>query len=62
MRKTVVLVTHDMAEAFKLGDRIALMEAGELVQVGTQDDLRDRPANEFVSRFLQSHLSGGTDA
>lgn len=59
VKKTIVMVTHDMAEAFKLGDRIALMDRGELVQVGTEDDFRHRPANDFVSEFLRSHLHNG---
>lgn len=56
VRKTTVLVTHDMAEAFKLADRIALMDKGRLVQVGVEDDFRERPATPFVEDFLRSHL------
>ena len=56
--KTIVLVTHDMAEAFDLADRIALMDAGKVVQVGTEADFRERPASPFVEEFLQSHLHG----
>jgi osmoprotectant transport system ATP-binding protein len=56
VRKTIVLVTHDMAEAFRLGDRVALLDQGRLVQVGREDDLRDRPASPFVTDFLRSHL------
>ncbi len=56
VRKTTVLVTHDMAEAFKLADRIALMHKGRLVQVGVEDDFRERPATPFVEDFLRSHL------
>ncbi len=50
--KTVVMVTHDIDEALRLGDFIALMNAGELAQFGTPDDLVFRPASEFVERFL----------
>ena len=57
MNKTIVIVTHDMAEAFKLGDRVALMEQGKLLQVGTQADFRDQPASGFVSHFLKSHMT-----
>ncbi|MBI3893052.1 MAG: ATP-binding cassette domain-containing protein [Candidatus Wallbacteria bacterium] len=53
--KTIVFVTHDLPEAFKLGDRIALMHQGELMQVGTPHELLTRPANSFVSAFLQAH-------
>lgn len=59
VNKTIVLVTHDMAEAFDLADRIALMDAGKVVQVGTEADFRERPASPFVEEFLQSHLHGG---
>lgn len=54
--KTIVIVTHDMSEAFKLGDRVALLDRGQLVQVGRPDELRDAPANDFVRDFLRSHL------
>jgi len=56
VRKTVLLVTHDLAEAFELGDRIALMDGGRLVQVGTAADFRERPASSFVSDFVGRHL------
>jgi multiple sugar transport system ATP-binding protein len=47
-RLTAVLVTHDQAEAHAMADRIAVIEAGVLQQIGTASDLRDRPANLFV--------------
>jgi osmoprotectant transport system ATP-binding protein len=56
VRKTVLLVTHDLAEAFELGDLIALMDGGRLVQVGTAADFRERPASSFVSDFVGRHL------
>lgn len=56
--KTVVMVTHDLAEAFKLGDQIALMDKGELVQFGSEDDFRERPENDFVRDFVRSHVEG----
>ncbi len=55
--KTVILVTHDMSEAFDLGDRIALMDGGRLVQVGKRDDFLERPANDFVREFLKSQTA-----
>lgn len=58
VKKTIVVVTHDMTEAFKLGDRVALMDGGELVQVGTEEDFRNRPSSAFVKEFLRSHLEG----
>ena len=57
IKKTIVLVTHDMAEAFKLAHRVALMHHGELVQVGTEQDFRERPATEFVEQFLSGHMT-----
>ncbi|MEM9065652.1 MAG: ATP-binding cassette domain-containing protein [Planctomycetota bacterium] len=55
--KTVVLVTHDLAEAAYLGDRIVLMERGEIAQAGRFEDLRDAPASDFVRRFVSAHRS-----
>ncbi|GAA5513758.1 vitamin B12 import ATP-binding protein BtuD [Deinococcus carri] len=52
LRKTVVLVTHDIDEALRLGDRIALMNAGTLAQFGTPAELIHRPASPFVRQFL----------
>jgi len=49
---TVVLVTHDMAEAAYLAHSIVLMKSGTVIQQGTLDDLRHRPADPFVSDFL----------
>jgi osmoprotectant transport system ATP-binding protein len=54
--KTVLFVTHDMREAFELGDRVALLDAGRLVQVGTERDFRERPAAAFVTEFLRAHF------
>jgi osmoprotectant transport system ATP-binding protein len=51
-RKTVVLVTHDVVEAFELADRIMLLDAGQVQQVGTPRELLFRPANEFVRSFF----------
>jgi osmoprotectant transport system ATP-binding protein len=56
VKKTMIVVTHDMAEAFELGDRIALMDHGKLIQVGDEAAFRERPANDFVEAFLSSHL------
>jgi osmoprotectant transport system ATP-binding protein len=55
--KTVVLVTHDMGEAGYLGDAIVLMREGRIVQQGMLSDLRDRPADPFVSEFLRAQRS-----
>jgi thiamine transport system ATP-binding protein len=49
---TALYVTHDQAEAFALGERVAVMRAGRVVQIGTPDDLWALPADEDVARFL----------
>ncbi|HLV81674.1 MAG TPA: ATP-binding cassette domain-containing protein [Chthonomonadaceae bacterium] len=57
LQKTVVLVTHDMAEAGYLADMIVLLMEGHIVQQGTLEDLRERPASRFVSDFLTAQRS-----
>jgi len=52
VRKTVIFVTHDIDEALKMGDKIAIMRDGQLVQLATADDLLASPADEFVARFV----------
>lgn len=52
LAKTVVLVTHDLAEALKLGDRVALLRGGRLEQVGTPEEIVTRPANAYVAAFV----------
>lgn len=52
MGKTVVFVTHDMDEALKLADRIAIMQEGKVVQFDTPDNILANPANEFVEDFI----------
>lgn len=52
--QTVVLVTHDMAEAAYFGGRIVLLCEGRIVQQGTAEELRERPAAEFVTQFLSA--------
>ena len=54
LRKTVVLVTHDMAEAAFFANRLVLMRAGRIVQEGTYGDLANAPAEEFVSDFVRA--------
>lgn len=52
IKKTVVFVTHDMKEALKLGDRICVMKGGEIIQIGTPEELLANPVNEFVRQFV----------
>ncbi|NHC40583.1 ABC transporter ATP-binding protein [Bacillus sp. MM2020_1] len=54
LKKTIVFVTHDMQEALKLGDRICLMNDGEIVQVGTPHEFLTNPVNDFVREFVGS--------
>jgi osmoprotectant transport system ATP-binding protein len=52
-KKTIIMVTHDVQEAFELGDRICLMDAGKIVQQGPPADLLFKPKNRFVEDFLK---------
>lgn len=53
LRKTIVFITHDLDEALRLGDRIAILRDGRLVQVGTPQHILQHPADDYVSRFVQ---------
>jgi len=52
MKKTIIFITHDLDEALRIGDRIALMKDGEIVQIGTPEEIMVSPANEFVEQFV----------
>src|SRR6195952_2234479 len=52
-KKTIIMVTHDVQEAFELGDRICLMDTGKIVQQGTPAELLFKPKNKFVEDFLK---------
>ena len=54
LKQTAILVTHDLAEAAYLGDEIVLMNEGRVAQRGTLEDLRTRPANAFVTEFINA--------
>lgn len=53
MNKTIVFITHDLNEALKLGDRIAFLRDGSLVQVGTPEEIVGNPADEYVAKFTR---------
>ena len=54
LSKTVVLVTHDMAEAMHFGDTVVLMNEGRIVQAGTGESFVKKPKNDFVAQFIRS--------
>ncbi|MFO8042072.1 MAG: glycine betaine/L-proline ABC transporter ATP-binding protein, partial [Alkalispirochaeta sp.] len=53
LHKTIIFVTHDLHEALKLGDRIAIMRNGEIIQVGTPEEVVTEPADQYVKEFVQ---------
>ena len=56
LSSAVLLVTHDLTEAFRLADRIAVLHGGSVRQVGTKEDLTRRPADAFVREFVQEFV------
>ncbi|SMX46540.1 choline ABC transporter ATP-binding protein [Actibacterium lipolyticum] len=56
LKRTIIFVSHDLDEAFKLGDRIAIMEGGRIVQCGTPREIFSAPANEYVADFV-AHMN-----
>lgn len=53
MKKTILFITHDLDEALRLGDRIALMKDGSIVQIGTPEEILVNPANDYVEKFVE---------
>jgi glycine betaine/proline transport system ATP-binding protein len=53
LHKTIVFITHDLDEAVRLGNRIAILKDGKLIQVGTPREILHSPADEYVNRFVQ---------
>ncbi|OYD08425.1 quaternary amine ABC transporter ATP-binding protein [Paludifilum halophilum] len=53
MEKTIIFITHDLDEALRIGDRIALMRDGAIVQIGTPEEILTDPANEYVEKFVE---------
>ncbi|MDJ0827210.1 MAG: choline ABC transporter ATP-binding protein [Rhodobacter sp.] len=56
LHRTIIFVSHDLDEAFKIGDRIAIMEGGRIVQCGTPQDIFTSPANDYVADFV-AHMN-----
>lgn len=54
LNKTVVFITHDINEAFKLGNKVAIMKDGEIIQTDTPEGMSSHPANEYVEKFINS--------
>nr|WP_318540968.1 glycine betaine/L-proline ABC transporter ATP-binding protein [Terribacillus saccharophilus] len=53
MKKTILFITHDLDEALRIGDRIALMKDGNIVQIGTPEEILMNPANSYVEKFVE---------
>lgn len=53
MQRTILFITHDLNEALRLGDRIALMRDGEIVQIGSPEEILVNPANDYVEKFVE---------
>lgn len=64
-QRTIVFISHDLDEAMRIGDRIAIMQGGEVVQVGTPDEILNNPANDYVRTFFRgvdiSHVFSAKD-
>ena len=57
LEKTIVFVTHDIFEAFKVGTRIAIMDCGQIIQIGTPKEIAENPINDFIKKFVGKHLN-----
>ncbi|MCL2891505.1 glycine betaine/L-proline ABC transporter ATP-binding protein ProV [Brenneria tiliae] len=64
-QRTIVFISHDLDEAMRIGDRIAIMHGGEVIQVGTPDEILNNPANDYVRTFFRgvdiSHVFSAKD-
>ncbi|MCG8610749.1 MAG: glycine betaine/L-proline ABC transporter ATP-binding protein ProV [Pseudomonadales bacterium] len=65
LQRTIIFISHDLDEAMRIGDRIAIMQGGEVVQVGTPDEILHHPANDYVKSFFKgvdvSHVFNAGD-
>jgi glycine betaine/proline transport system ATP-binding protein len=57
LKKTIVFITHDLDEAVRIGNRIAILKDGQLIQVGTPKEILYSPADEYVDRFVQRRVA-----
>lgn len=53
LKKTIIFITHDINEAFKLGDRVAVMKDGEIVQLGTPEEMIESPSEKYIEDFVR---------
>ncbi len=53
LKKTIIFITHDINEAFKLGDRVAIMKDAVIEQIGTPEEILAKPKNEYIQKFVQ---------
>ena len=58
LQKTIVFVTHDLSEALKLGDRIAILHDGVVAQIGTPEEIVTNPADDYIREFVQGRFGG----
>ena len=59
LNKTIVFITHDLDEAIRIGNRIAILKDGRLIQVGSPKDILANPANDYVNQFVQRRFANG---
>ncbi|EGH30466.1 histidine ABC transporter ATP-binding protein, partial [Pseudomonas syringae pv. japonica str. M301072] len=57
LHKTIVFITHDLDEAVRIGNRIAILQDGRLIQVGTPKEILHSPADDYVDRFVQRRVA-----
>jgi glycine betaine/proline transport system ATP-binding protein len=53
LKKTIIFISHDLNEALRIGDRIMIMRDGEIVQIGSPEDILQKPKNEYVEKFIE---------
>jgi len=61
LHKTIVFITHDIEEALRLGQHIIILRDGKVEQIGSPEDIRNRPINEYVERFVIRRVDAVAD-